>query len=250
MRLLVTALALTFAPLAAAQVAAPPATPPASEAAASETAPPVGSLPTGFFGEVSASGGYGGSGIGLITTRTGAIGYHLPSGLSVGAYASRSDFGDISTSFVIGPEVQYERALSDRTTLNLDLNGGLGFYRGLGADVAQYRANGVGSRLEGSVTRRFALGRGVSLATTGGLYGGATYSLNDSDFAFDRGAKLGAHAGAILGLQAEFEAFGGRFAIGPYGGVPLVSTETLGGIGFDAYRSRGGRSRGLIGFTF
>lgn len=244
MRSLVTALALA-APLA---FSLPAVSQVAPDSVALETSALLPSPDaTGLYVEAEAGGGYGSS-LGVIVGTRVSLGYRLPSGLSLGATATHIRYGDRATSFAFGPDVRYSQALDARTTLNLRASGTVGFTDGLSAD-SRFQANGVGGLVEASATRRFGLGGGVTLAATGGAYGGVSraFAVTDPGGVYGRDADVGADAGVLVGLQAEFNALGGRFAVGPYGGFPVMSTRDsrLVGAGTGLYRGTV-RSRGLI----
>ena len=211
--------------------------------------PTVPNLEPGVYGSVGLSGGYGGSNVGALGAAEGAVGYRLPSGLGLGVYvAGGTASGQSVVAF--GPEVTFSRALDARTTLDLHGNGTVALYRGPALEAAGFQSTGVGARLEGSVTRRFDLGRGVRLATTGGIFGGVTRSLGleaASGPALEGG--LGAHAGVVAGVQLEFEALGARFAVGPVLAVPVVGVGARDGFGMSGYRA-GGSRRGFLTATF
>lgn len=220
--------------------------------AAQEAAPPTPPDEPGLYGEVGAGFGYSSS-LGVLAAGSAAVGYRLPSGLAVGVHAARADFGDHHSALAVGPEARYARPLGANTTLNLHASGTVGLYRGAAFEADGYRLTGLGAEVAGAATRRFGLGRGVTLAATGGLFGGVTHTAEADlapSFGASRSAGLGAHAGVVVGAQVEFKVLGGRLAVGPYAYVPLVSMGSAPGYGTSAHRAGGGPGRGFVTFTF
>lgn len=244
MRSLVTALALA-APLAFSLPATAQVAPDSVALEASALLAPA--VETGLFVEARAGGGYGGSVTGVITAAQASIGYRLPSGLSLGATAYGLTYGSETATFAFGPDVRYSRALDARTMLNLRASGSAGF----ASFGSKTQATGLGSLVEASATRRFGVGGGVTLAATGGAYGGISrsFALTTQSGAL-RGEETTADAGILAGLQAEFNALGGRFAIGPVVSLPVVSTGERFGTGGSLNNYRGSfRTPGLINYT-
>lgn len=232
MRCLLAVLALAVVPAATAQVAFSHQT------------------DSGVYAEAGAGGGYGTS-IGLTAVGTAAVGYQLPNGLAVGVHTTVASIGSRHSSVVVGPEVRYSHLLDPRTSLDLHASGSVGFYRGSALEASGYPTTALGMEVGGSATRRFNLGRGVALATTGGLFGGVARTLDRSTglgITAEPAPDVHAYAGVTVGAQIEFEALGGRFAIGPYGSIPVVTTNR--GIGAAPFPTGGGPTRGLITFSF
>lgn len=238
MRPLFAALVLALAPIATAQTPAPS---------------PAFTPETGLYAEVGAGGGYGTS-LGVIAVGGAAVGYRLPNGIAAGVHARSSTVGGDHAALAFGPEVRYAMPLDARTTLDLHASGAVGLYSGPVFESAGLRATGIGAQVGGAATRRYDLGRGVTFAATGGLFGGVTQTF-EADlapaFGGDRAAGLGAYGGVVVGAQIEVNVLGGRLAIGPSGYIPLVSTggDHL-GYGTGIHRAGGGPSRGFITFTF
>ena len=239
MRRLLLATALLAAPLVSAQVAAP---------ATDALAP---SPDSGLYSEVGIGGGYGGSGVGAIVGGSAAVGYRLPSGLAVGGHLTGYQIGDDHTGLAFGPEVRLSRPLDARTSVDLYASGTIGLYSGTAFETSGLRATGIGAAIGATATRRFDLGGGVRIATTGGLAGGVSRAFDQEVPGVGlREGGAGAYAGVVVGAQVEFKALGGRFAIGPVLEIPVVSTGVRSSIGTQPYRAGGGPTRGFITFTF
>ena len=216
----------------------------ASLPTAAQTADPDAS---GIFGETGTSVGYSGDGIGLTHTLRATVGYRFPSGVhlaATGHEGGSTRYGTLS----FGPEVGYTQSIAPSTTLRLRLDGRASYFTGGALSGQGVQRTAYTSVAEGTLTRRFNLGRGVSFAATGGLYGGLVRT-SDLDAGVRGQVEAGtfAEAGPVLGLQAEFNALGGRFAIGPHVGVPLLTkSRTVPGVG-PLYESR---QRSLVSFSF
>ncbi len=236
MRILVATLALLAAPLVSAQSSPPPGPVPDPDA------------DTGVFTELGVAGGYGGGGVGAIGVGTVSLGYRLPSGLSVGAHASGVQYGGLYSGLAFGPEVRYQRSLGESSTLDVHASGTIGFYGTDRLSGSGFQRSGFSLQTGATSTRRFDLGRGVRLATTGGLLGGVTRSDGlDFDSGFSTEDRTGAYAGVVVGAQFEFEALGARFAVGPSVYIPVVSSNQppLG-----LHQTGGGPRRGFLTVTF
>lgn len=208
---------------------------------------------TGLYAEVGAGGGYGGSQTGAIVGGRVALGYRLPSGISVGGHLTGYQIGNDYTGLSFGPEVRYSRALDARTSMDLYATGALGLTSGSALESSGLQASGIGATAGVTATRRFELGGGVQLATVGGLTGGVSQAFDlEVAGATTRDGGLGAYAGVVLGAQVEFKALGGRFAIGPVLELPVLSSglRSSYGLGTEAYRVSGGRTRSFLTFTF
>lgn len=235
MRALTLAALFVLALPAAAQPVAPPTTP---------SGP---TLDAGLFGELGVSPGYS-SRLGVLHETRAVVGYRLPSGVTM-ALAASVDGGDAFSTLAVGPEIGLTRSLGSGTTVALRADGRASFVRGDHLAGAGYQPASLSAYAEGVVTRQIGLGRGLDLALTGGLYGAFGRRL---DVGYAPGTVVGnrvggpyAEAGAVVGVQLEFDALGGRFSIGPAGNVPLTATESARGGGLTD-----GRRAGLVRFRF
>ena len=208
-------------------------------AAAQPTSPPD------VYAEAGLNGGFGGGGLGWITAPSVAVGVRLPSGVEVGAYATRVGFGRRASVLAFGPEARVSREVGPGTTLDVRAGAGVGLY---GGDAGYRGATGLATALEASATRRVGLGRGVDLALTGGAYGVAT-RLSGLEAPGPLASRSGTEAGVLAGVRLEFDAFGGRVGIGPSGGVPVVGSGELGALGALPYLGTL-RNRGLVTLSF
>ncbi len=98
------------------------------------------------------------------------------------------------------------------------------------------------------MTRRFDVGRGLTVAATGGAYA-STLRLSGLDSPTTSASRTGAEAGVLAGLQLDFGALGGHFAIGPNLAIPVASPGPLGGQGALPYMSKT-RNRSFVTFSF
>lgn len=220
-------------------------------AAQDDPSPDPAPRDAGPYAELGISGGYGGSGVGVIAASEAAIGYRLPSGLSLGGHVAISEVGVDHRAFAFGPEVRYARTLDARTDLDLFASGSVGFYRGTAFAADGFRSTGLGAQLGGSATRRYDLGRGITFAATGGLFGGLGHAFENerAEVGIDAGGPE-AYAGVVVGAQLEFEVLGTEVAVGPRGSIPLVWTGTASAFGTGAHRVGGGPSGGFLTIRF
>lgn len=216
--------------------------------ATAPSAQPTSSAAPGFYGRAGVNGGYWGGNFGVVSAPSVAAGVRLPSGLEIGGYVTRVGYGRQASVLAFGPEVSITRALGPSTTLDLRATGGVGLYSGNEYNAAYQGVTGLAAALEANVTRRFDLGRGIDLATTGGAYASAV-RLSGFDSPTAPTSEIGSDAGVLVGVQLEFDALGGRFAIGPSGGLSLLNSGQLGTLGAIPYLGTL-RNRGLISFSF